>query len=726
MNILTLIFAGLFYSASTELINIQPLSEARFFFGTTSLQKDGLIFFAGGLTQPDITIFKTVDIYNAKKNSWSTAFLSQPRFFVSAASLDYHGYAFFAGGLTSISFTFSNIIDIYDANTDKWSITYLSSPRTFIGSTSLNKEGIVLFAGGSNNQESAVVDIYNIFNKSMSQLYLSVARDSLSAVSLNEQNIALFAGGDGQIGQTFSTVDIYNATSNSWSIAQLSVNRTYMGSTVLSKQGLVFFAGGTLIQGSNLLTNIIDIYNVKNNSWTTAQLSVAKQWVGAVSLVNSGLAYFGGGYSFIDGYSFINLPAYDIDVYDVNKNQWFKTSFPNDYQTISASSLDDWNIVLYAGYNKIINDSPVYAFSSCYPGYFNDSITKDIKYCMACELGYFSNIGATQCNICPPGYYCNKPALSSPIPSISGCYNPYQGSIFACVSVCQPGNYCPLGSSQQTQCPQGTYCDVAKLSLPKNCPSGTYNQNIGSILLTDCKTCPSGTYCNSNNSATNIIPCPAQYYCVSGSTSYTACLDGYYCPFATGKPIICPRGSYCPESSSVPVICPSGFYCPEKSNSQIPCEGGKQCPSGSYKFLICPKDTYSLPQSGECTACPYGQFTYESGQSECLICPVSKVNFDGWHCMSLSERLLFAGGWILSLSSICISIWKIRRWVLYRRKKLIEDGISITVRNIFLYKRKKNNVPLIERSFFNETERMKYIEELIFEMKEEIENLKKN
>lgn len=725
MDYLLLFLLGFLYPIQSEKINIQPLSPTRFFFGTTSLQSEGLVFFAGGLSTPEYIIYDNIDIFDAKKNIWTTSILSQPRFFISSTSLNTYNLAFFAGGIASIDFIFSNIIDIYDASSKKWLIANLSIARNFIAATSLDKEGLAFFAGGSTlTQELSIIDIYNASSKKMSVSYLSIARDSIAATSLIFHGLAFFAGGDGLNGNTYSTIDIFNANTNKWSVSQLSLNRTYIGATSLPYQGLVFFAGGSLFQFVNSATNIIDIYNISNNLWTIAYLSSPKLWVGVTSLPKNGLAFFGGGYNFIEGYSFVNIPSEEIDVYDAINNKWYTSLFDKEYQTISATSLENYGLVFYAGYNKNIVQSPVYVFSSCGPGYYNNTLTTDNKICESCSLGTYSYIAATQCAMCPPGFYCNNIAISKPFPTIAGCYNPFQGSIFFCEYVCQPGNYCPLGSSQQTQCPQGTYCDVVQLAAPKSCPSGTYNQNIGSYLSSYCLTCPSGTYCNLNQSATNIIPCPAGYFCQKGSTNYFPCSPGYYCPFATNYELPCPKGSYCPTSSSVPLTCPSGYYCPALCNIPIPCLGGQQCPAGSSDILVCPKNTYSSPQSGGCTLCPDGQFTYDIGQAECLVCPVSKINFDGWHCMNTGERLIFAGGWVISIFSICASAWKIRRWIRHRKRKLIDNEIPITMKNIFFYRKNNNRVPLIERSFFNDAERMKYLEESIFELKQEVEKIK--
>ena len=71
--------------------------------------------------------------------------------------------------------------------------------------------------------------------------------------------------------------------------------------------------------------------------------------------------------------------------------------------------------------------------------------------------------------------------------------------------------------------------------------------------------------------------CPAGFYCMSGSTTYThqLCPAGYYCPTSTRHSFEypCPKGSYNPiDGSSGPedcLMCPPGEYCEGTSSRLI-------------------------------------------------------------------------------------------------------------------------------------------------------------
>lgn len=93
----------------------------------------------------------------------------------------------------------------------------------------------------------------------------------------------------------------------------------------------------------------------------------------------------------------------------------------------------------------------------------------------------------------------------------------------------------------------GSYCPEAS-ALPILCEPGTFSDSLGNALCS---------------------PCPAQYFCLRNSTTYThqVCPSGYYCKQGTRHAFEfpCPKGTYNPvekrevETDCVP--CPPGKYC---------------------------------------------------------------------------------------------------------------------------------------------------------------------
>jgi hypothetical protein len=73
--------------------------------------------------------------------------------------------------------------------------------------------------------------------------------------------------------------------------------------------------------------------------------------------------------------------------------------------------------------------------------------------------------------------------------------------------MCQPGNYCPVGSLTQTKCDVGKYCDDFQLSTPKgDCEAGYF-----------CKLGASKP--NPDDGEITGKQCDKGYYCLTGATS---------------------------------------------------------------------------------------------------------------------------------------------------------------------------------------------------------------
>ena len=83
-----------------------------------------------------------------------------------------------------------------------------------------------------------------------------------------------------------------------WSTAQLSVARNHLAAT--SVGNLAIFAGGKIYLNSDSTeSDAVDLYNSASGTWSTARLSVARYNMGATSVGN--LAFFAGGYNPFSG-----------------------------------------------------------------------------------------------------------------------------------------------------------------------------------------------------------------------------------------------------------------------------------------------------------------------------------------------------------------------------------------------------------------------------------------
>jgi len=85
-----------------------------------------------------------------------------------------------------------------------------------------------------------------------------------------------------------------------WTTSQLSSPRNNVASTSLPTKALAFFAGGSYTNDVarpyiRVCSRVVDIFNGLTRTWSTAQLSAAREESAATSLPGQGLVLFAGG-----------------------------------------------------------------------------------------------------------------------------------------------------------------------------------------------------------------------------------------------------------------------------------------------------------------------------------------------------------------------------------------------------------------------------------------------
>ena len=237
-------------------------------------------------------------------------------------------------------------------------------------------------------------------------------------------------------------------------------------------------------------------------------------------------------------------------------------------------------------YCPVFTTSPV----PCPRGrYGNGTHLKKADDCELCEPGYYCdkeglvNVSGP----CAPGFYClegsefEKPpyrtstggpctighyceiGTSYPMPCNEGFYNSRTGQS-QCEKCCS-GYYCPNGSiSCSLECPSGHYCPEGTThhdSYP--CPPGTYNNGSKQSNLSGCQPCDPGMYCPTSGASEPYEHCDAGWYCTGGAWSpqppHIGNITGDTCTclnFTTGGQ--CQPGEFCPKGSSKPTPCTAG------------------------------------------------------------------------------------------------------------------------------------------------------------------------
>ncbi len=228
----------------------------------------------------------------------------------------------------------------------------LSVPRLPTAGTAGNK---VAFAGGWTSftclgngwfpaSVSSVVDIYDIQTNNWTIAQLSTPRAGIRSVSVG--NKIFFAGGENGISTAYDNVDIYDVSTNTWTLVHLSTPRAYLATAVLGNK--VFFGGGYYYTvGSPTATplgrsNIVDIYDITTNQWSTATLSGTTTGLYTATALNDKVYFAGGNNNGI------------IDIYDNNANSWstsnFQISWPPSAGTNPVASFSVGDNIYWAGF----------------------------------------------------------------------------------------------------------------------------------------------------------------------------------------------------------------------------------------------------------------------------------------------------------------------------------------------------------------------------------------
>nr|CCA16646.1 conserved hypothetical protein [Albugo laibachii Nc14] len=263
-----------------------------------------------------------------------------------------------------------------------------------------------------------------------------------------------------------------------------------------------------------------------------------------------------------------------------------------------GKSVSDCVICVAGAYCPQATSTPI----TCPIGYFCPT---GVAEPIACPVGTFSaSVGLhkrEECAWCPPGRFCDAPAL----PLARGA--------------CDPGFFCVIGSNSSTPmlsihggpCPRGFYCPRGN-AVPVACPFGTYSDTFGLEMVTQCALCPPGKYCQG-----------------TGKTEITGeCMEGYFCPQGASRPDqeLVPAGHFATRKSAAPTACPVGSFSPIPGAIRcLECVEGSFCPIiATITAVECPRGHYCPTRSAwpmKCLPGTFGNFTRLTDSAKCDICP---------------------------------------------------------------------------------------------------------
>src|SRR5215203_3808240 len=247
-----------------------------------------------------------------------------------------------------------------DNNITYYSWTKISGPPSFsfANSSAVQTEAIYLETG-TYQFELKVTDAEGLFSMDTVQVIITAlvnnncarSQTRIGSLSLPRQGVLiqsagnkiLFAGGEGPANTISSRVDIYDLSTQSWSTANLSVARNAMGAVTLGSK--IYFAGGN--NGSP--SSRIDIYDASSDTWSTAELSEPM----AETAFHGYYSFFQSGYiSVADKIYFtgnnISIGSNSVDVYDASNNTW-STQFISPNQFAADMAVSSGNKIYFSG-----------------------------------------------------------------------------------------------------------------------------------------------------------------------------------------------------------------------------------------------------------------------------------------------------------------------------------------------------------------------------------------
>jgi hypothetical protein len=263
-----------------------------------------------------------------------------------------------------------------------------------------------------------------------------------------------------------------------------------------------------------------------------------------------------------------------------------------------------------------------------------DSSDESRAKCITCPAGRFQpNERQESCLPCTAGHFCPE-SSTAPVPCGSvALYCPPESPIVIAVS---PGYFTTpetgdtlLVRDGEEPCPAGFACTGGRKN---ECVAGsTYQPEPSKSSCLTCSSCPAGTY---ETSACTIMSDTVCANCLAGSASMgitaTACDsctgEGEYSD--TDRAPVCktsPAGHKPTDDHTNIELCPKNTFsigatnectpCPSNGHSQPGSLACERCLTGRYfsepdnKCELCPKNTYTISGATDisgCTGCPPG------------------------------------------------------------------------------------------------------------------------
>jgi len=261
-------------------------------YGGKAVGIDGRIYVIGGF-------YSANNVYDPSTDNW-TERTPIPNS-ISSNSVVYQNIVAYQN---KIYFIGANNTEVYDPSTDSWEAK-TPMPISISGLANLVDGKIYVISGydyPNANQLMGINEVYNIENDSWTTRASIPYPVSAYASTVCENNIYILGGQDPALGNSMNVnfTQVYNPLNDSWSIGAPMPTKV-LGATACATTGImatkaVYLFGGYVDADlpSTTASNLTQIYNPENNSWSYGAPMLSPRVEFAVANVNDSLYVLGG------------------------------------------------------------------------------------------------------------------------------------------------------------------------------------------------------------------------------------------------------------------------------------------------------------------------------------------------------------------------------------------------------------------------------------------------
>jgi len=316
-------------------ISKEPLPTPRTDLGVAVVNNK--IYAIGGY--PDLNV---TEEYDPATDTWTTkADMPTARF--NFAITVYENKIYCIGGLIASRDFYGNssitgAIEVYDPATNTWEIKQpMPAPRTQLEANVVGNK-IYLMGGRTGGQYSTVnlTEAYDPVSQSWTTKAPMPHRVThYASATIGNKIYALGGQGEFNNPMCMNTTQIYDVITDSWSLGTALPTAIWDSAACVHLNDFssnIYLIGGS--SETSVSTNIVQVYNTKNDSWTTIDPMISDRFGLASAVVNGSIYAIGG----TNRYLFPNEQANsENEMYTPHSEQTSPSSKPSSIQTQTST-----------------------------------------------------------------------------------------------------------------------------------------------------------------------------------------------------------------------------------------------------------------------------------------------------------------------------------------------------------------------------------------------------